>query len=392
MAGYPSNVLIKHRFHSAEDQQADKENSKRSQHQLPQSVAVAIRRRTLIHDSAHHDYEGGQRVQLVNLFILRRNQAERVKDRHQPEHHQVGGFDDVARVAHKHIRGGGQERQPGEKDDFERPDHGQPKPLHIHGNPGANGEGEQEPELDQQVDTAGQDGGDGHYLARNGQTLDEAGAIDDGSGSAAPGDREEVVRDHPAKYKQGEMRRRNFENLGPDEGHHPHHHQRIQQRPQHAQGHVPVADPEILHHQVLNEVQVVAMPHLQGPMESGKQRKQQYTSPPGRSTITGGKDRWRYWCGGDWSYCRLAAFCWAFFCRRGRRDLFFFASFGIFFLAGARGGAGGGAAATGAAASGSALSAAPDFFFFASVAGVSAAVSWSGFFLAMSVGSPNSIP
>ena len=93
--------------------------------------------------------------------------------------------------------------------------------------------------------------------------------------------------------------------------------------------------------------------------------------------------------------CLLAAFFWAFFCRRGRRGLFLFASFGIFTLAGARGGAGGRAAATGAAAAGaagSALSAPPDFFFFASVAGVSAAVSWSGFFLAMSVGSPNSIP
>ena len=32
----------------------------------------------------------------------------------------------------------------------------------------------------------------------------------------------------------------------------------------------------------------------------------------------------------DSGYWRPAAFCWAFFCRRGRRDLFFGASFGIF--------------------------------------------------------------
>lgn len=47
--------------------------------------------------------------------------------------------------------------------------------------------------------------------------------------------------------------------------------------------------------------------------------------------------------------CLAAAFCWAFFCRRGNRDLFFFWSFGTFcdFVCGF-GGAGSAAAATGA--------------------------------------------
>jgi hypothetical protein len=66
-------------------------------------------------------------------------------------------------------------------------------------------------------------------------------------------------------------------------------------------------------------------------------------------------------------YLRLAAFCCAFFSRRGRRDLFFFASLGIFGLAGARGGATGAAAFS---ASG----------VLAVVALASAAASWSAFF------------
>ena len=57
------------------------------------------------------------------------------------------------------------------------------------------------------------------------------------------------------------MRNRGIgENPGEYKGEDPHHDQGIEQRPKHAQGHVPVANAKVLQDQVFDEVQIVATP------------------------------------------------------------------------------------------------------------------------------------
>ena len=41
-----------------------------------------------------------------------------------------------------------------------------------------------------------------------------------------------------------------------------HHDKRIQQRPEHAQGHIPIADSEVLQDELAEKVRVVAGPHV----------------------------------------------------------------------------------------------------------------------------------
>src|SRR5579871_953804 len=167
MAGYLSDMFIKLRFHSAEGQQADQENGKGGQHQFPHGVGRAIGRHPLVHDAAHYNHQRCQRVHLVNVAVLLGDEAERIEDRHQPQHHQIGGFDDVACIAHEHIKRGRQQRQAGDKHDFESPHYRQPEPIPIDGNLRADGPHKQKQELHQQVDATGEHCRDRHYLARN---------------------------------------------------------------------------------------------------------------------------------------------------------------------------------------------------------------------------------
>ncbi|MGA2602253.1 MAG: hypothetical protein ABSH09_35245, partial [Bryobacteraceae bacterium] len=93
-------------------------------------------------------------------------------------------------------------------------------------------------------------------------SLDKAGVLNQGRGSGAPGDGEEVKRNNSAQQKYGEFLNPIVEHDGEDKRQDAHHHNRIQEGPEDTQGHVPVTEFEILEDQVGTKKDVIAAPHF----------------------------------------------------------------------------------------------------------------------------------
>ncbi len=107
-------------------------------------------------------------------------------------------------------------------------------------------------DLNAQMEAVGQHGGDGNNFARNGHALDQMGILHYRIRSRGPRANKEIERHQSTKNEQREVRNSGvLENPREHEGHDGHHDQRVQQRPEYAQGHVAVANPKIFQNQIL---------------------------------------------------------------------------------------------------------------------------------------------
>jgi hypothetical protein len=135
----------------------------------------------------------------------------------------------------------------------------------------------QQSHLDPQVNTIRKDHGYRNYFPGHRNPLDQARVVDNRGGRAGPGSREEIVRDQAAQDEQGVVHLPGpAEDVAEHKRENCHHDQGVDEGPQHSQGHIPVADAEILQNEVFEEEEEVPVPP--GPVPEASWKFQVYNA------------------------------------------------------------------------------------------------------------------
>ena len=122
---------------------------------------------------------------------------------------------------------------------------------------------QQKPDLDKHMKAVGQNGGQRDDLTRHGNPLDQRGVIDKRCRPRNPGKGKKVVWNNTAQGEYREVRNvRVRKDFCENESQNPHQDQRIQERPEYAERHVPVPNLEILLYQIRYEELIVTLPHM----------------------------------------------------------------------------------------------------------------------------------
>ena len=182
------------------------------------------------------------------------NKVQRVEYRGQPKQNSQPGFHNIHHVPVVNVQRGRDEGEPQGKDQLDPHGHENPQVRPAGRNLKDKHKNRQECHQDHDVDDLREDGRHWDYDAREGYLFYEQSVLHDGQGRSGYHAGETVVMYQSDEQEDGEERL--VTPIGKDVGENKYqnaeHDQGVQDGPYDAEGHVPVANPEVLEHEMLD--------------------------------------------------------------------------------------------------------------------------------------------